>query len=180
VLSSTAVLAGCGQDDDAADDTAATASPPTTPLPTTPLPTTTSPSTTSPSTTSPSTTSPSTAATTTTGPTTTPPPAEPPELRITFPPDGAVFCGAPLYDDPAYEPRCEINGPELAFEGTVSPGAAVSSGPYDADVTDGRWSLLLILNPGPQRATFIARDDTGAEAIASVSVSYFEMEQSDF
>lgn len=79
-----------------------------------------------------------------------------PFLEITSPSDGQVF-----------------EKSTIVFEGTTEPGARVYAGPYEATVdTDGKWSIVLILSPGTNKATFVAVDDAGNESTASVSPVY--------
>lgn len=61
----------------------------------------------------------------------------------------------------------------LKFTGMTEPGAVVAAGPYEADVAeDGSWSIVLILNPGSNRAVFTSTDAAGNVATAEVTVSY--------
>jgi hypothetical protein len=79
-----------------------------------------------------------------------------PALSITFPENGAL-----------------VAEKSLRFEGTTEPGAVVAVGPYLADVDEtGRWSIVLLLNPGGNLASFTATDPAGNAAEASVSVTY--------
>lgn len=79
-----------------------------------------------------------------------------PALTVTFPENGA-----------------KVTTETLRFEGTTEPGAVVSAGPYLADVDDdGRWSIVLLLNPGGNLASFTATDPAGNAAEASVSLIY--------
>ena len=104
----------------------------------------------------------------------------PPTLAITFPEDGARFCGVPIDGGPSYVPQCTVDGPEVTFEGTVSAGSDVLSRGAPAQVADGRWTLALRLDEGTHEVAFVARDVDGREATASVTVSYEERESSDF
>ncbi len=80
----------------------------------------------------------------------------PPALTITYPENGA-----------------EVNEESLRFEGTTEPGAVVAAGPYAAKVSDdGRWSIVLLLNPGGNLASFTSTDAAGNVTEASVSVTY--------
>jgi hypothetical protein len=80
----------------------------------------------------------------------------PPPLNITFPENGA-----------------SVTDKTIRFEGVTEPGAVVSAGPYTADVdAQGYWSIVLILNPGGNLASFTATDAAGNAAEASVSVTY--------
>ncbi len=79
-----------------------------------------------------------------------------PPLVITIPENGA-----------------KVTEKSLRFEGTTEPGAVVAAGPYQADVDqEGRWSIVLLLNPGGNLASFTATDPAGNTAEASVSVTY--------
>lgn len=93
---------------------------------------------------------------TTPPPTTTPQDVTPPHLEIEHPIDGSVFTES-----------------ALRFSGTTEPGATVMAGRYEADVADdGRWSIVLFLAEGPNRATITATDAAGNVAEASVVVTY--------
>ena len=71
------------------------------------------------------------------------------------------------------ENGAKVTEKSLRFEGTTEPGAVVAAGPYFAEVSDdGQWSIVLLLNPGGNLATFTATDAAGNVAEASVSVSY--------
>ncbi len=113
-------------------------------------------------TTEPTTTSPA-RETTTTGATTTTTEATtttldllPPALVVTSPSDGHVFTEK-----------------VVRFEGVTEPGATVMAGPYEAEVdADGRWSIVLVLSPGDNRARFTATDAAGNESEATVTVRY--------
>jgi hypothetical protein len=81
---------------------------------------------------------------------------DPPDLIITSPDDGAT-----------------VSTRELKFEGEVEPGATVKAAGYWADVTDdGYWSIVLILEPGGNLATFRAYDAAGNVSEATVKVFY--------
>lgn len=81
---------------------------------------------------------------------------EPPFLEITSPENGAVS-------------EDEV----IRFEGRTEPGAAVTSGPYEATVdADGGWSITLVLSAGGNGATFTARDAAGNESTARITVHY--------
>lgn len=104
----------------------------------------------------PTTTVPSVIAPTTTTSTTESVDELPPPLSITFPENGAT-----------------VKEETLRFEGVTEPGAVVAAGPYTADVdAEGHWSIVLILNPGGNLASFTATDAAGNTAGASVSVTY--------
>lgn len=80
----------------------------------------------------------------------------PPRLAVTRPADGA-----------------RVGERVLRFTGETEPGAAVASGPYAATVgPDGRWSIVLVLSPGPNVARFTATDAAGNASTASVRVVY--------
>ena len=129
----------------------------------------------------PSTTPPTTSATTPPGSaTTTTAERPPPSLAVTFPEDGARFCGAPIERDPSAGPGCTIDGPEVTFEGSVSDGAEVLARGALAEVAGGRWRLELRLDEGTHEIEFVARDADGREARTSVAVTYAAMEPSDF
>lgn len=79
-----------------------------------------------------------------------------PALSITFPENGAT-----------------VGEKSFRFAGTTEPGAIVAAGPYHADVTeDGQWSIVLLLNPGGNLASFTSTDAAGNVTEASVSVTY--------
>jgi Glucodextranase, domain B len=82
--------------------------------------------------------------------------AEPPPLAITSPEDGAEF-----------------EKKTITFAGTTEPGARVFAGKYEADVDgEGNWHIALILGEGKNVARFVARDEAGNEAEATVTVYY--------
>ena len=79
-----------------------------------------------------------------------------PALSITFPENGAT-----------------VGEKSLRFAGTTEPGAIVAAGPYLADVSeDGQWSIVLLLNPGGNLASFTSTDTAGNTTEESVSVTY--------
>lgn len=81
---------------------------------------------------------------------------EPPPLAITSPENGAEF-----------------EEKTITFAGTTEPGARVFAGKYEADVDgEGNWHIALILSEGKNVARFVARDQAGNEADASVTVYY--------
>ena len=87
---------------------------------------------------------------------TTPVDKTPPDLAITYPENGA-----------------KVTEKSLQFEGTTEPGAVVAAGPYLADVgEDGHWSIVLLLNPGGNLASFTSTDAAGNVSEAKVSVTY--------
>ncbi len=89
--------------------------------------------------------------TTTVAPDTTPPP-----LTITTPKEGERF---------------EVD--VIEFAGTTEPGATVFAGQYEAPVDDsGRWSIMLVLSPGANGASFTATDPAGNQTVARVTVHY--------
>ncbi len=80
----------------------------------------------------------------------------PPALRVTSPKDGST-----------------VDDRIVTFSGTTEPGAAVTSGPYEAAVDDdGSWSIRLVLSPGPNGALFTATDDAGNIATVRMVVTY--------
>lgn len=79
-----------------------------------------------------------------------------PALTITFPENGA-----------------KVAEKLLRFEGTTEPGAVVAAGPYSAEVDEaGHWSIVLMLNPGGNLASFTSTDTAGNVAEASISIVY--------
>ena len=103
-----------------------------------------------PTTTAPTTTQAPTAASTQAADTT------PPAIRVTSPDDGAT-----------------LTDRVVAFRGTTEPGAEVTSGPYDADVSDsGEWQIELVLAPGANGATFTATDSAGNSETVRIVVTY--------
>jgi hypothetical protein len=89
-------------------------------------------------------------------PVTTPVDEIAPPLSVTYPEPGAV-----------------VAEQSLRFEGTTEPGAVVAAGPYEADVNeDGHWSIVLLLNPGGNLASFTSTDAAGNVSTATVSVTY--------
>jgi len=86
-------------------------------------------------------------------PVTEPADLTPPALAILHPIDGQVF-----------------STKEVVFEGTTEVGARVFAGPYEAEVRhDGSWRIVLLLSPGQNLATFIAKDGAGNVTEAQVS-----------
>lgn len=80
----------------------------------------------------------------------------PPAIQIVSPKDGAT-----------------VTSKIIEFKGVTERGAAVFSGPYEANVDDdGNWSLSLVLAPGENGAKFTARDAAGNEATARIVVTY--------
>ena len=62
----------------------------------------------------------------------------------------------------------------VSFSGTTEPGATVvAGGKWSADVDDeGRWSIELVLAPGPNGASFVATDTAGNQTTARITVHY--------
>jgi hypothetical protein len=88
--------------------------------------------------------------------TTVAPDTEPPLLEITSPENGAEF-----------------EEKTVTFAGTTEPGASVFAGKYEADVdAEGNWHIVLKLGDGKTVARFVARDGSGNESEASVTVYY--------
>jgi hypothetical protein len=147
----------------AACDTNGTVEPSTTATSTTRLTTTTSASTatttSAPVATKPATTTTTAATTSTTTTTTTTVPADvtPPELVITAPHPGET-----------------VTTRTYRFAGTTDPGCTVTAASrYAADVDDdGNWSIILVLNPGGNLATFTATDPAGNTTTAKIGVTY--------
>ncbi|MDH3193258.1 MAG: hypothetical protein OEY55_07565 [Acidimicrobiia bacterium] len=80
----------------------------------------------------------------------------PPILRITSPEDGA-----------------ELDDEFVVFRGVTEPGATVYAGDWKADVDgEGHWAIKLRLNPGRNRAAFVATDQAGNKSEASITVIY--------
>ncbi len=80
----------------------------------------------------------------------------PPILRITSPEDGA-----------------ELTEEFVVFRGITEPGATVHAGDWEADVdAEGHWAIKLRLNPGRNRAAFVATDQAGNKSEASITVVY--------
>ncbi len=71
------------------------------------------------------------------------------------------------------EPGWHSSEKTILFEGSTEPGAVVTAGRYQADVTaDGHWSIVLVLSPGGNLARFTATDGAGNTADATVEVFY--------
>lgn len=80
----------------------------------------------------------------------------PPRLKITSPQDGA-----------------EVDDEFVLFRGVTEPGATVAAGDWKAEVNrEGEWAIKLRLNPGRNRATFVATDPAGNKTEASITVVY--------
>ncbi len=87
----------------------------------------------------------------------------PPELFITTPEDGARFAEK-----------------ALKFRGETEPGARVFAGKYEADVNEaGEWAIVLMLAPGKNHVTFVAKDEAGNKSDASVTV-YYDAPEGEF
>jgi len=91
---------------------------------------------------------------------TPPPPAPtdttPPRLTITSPEDGAT-----------------VTDRIVTIAGNSEPGAAVFSGPFDAEVaSDGHWTIRLVLAPGPNGVAMTAGDTAGNETTIRIVVHY--------
>lgn len=94
--------------------------------------------------------------TTTAPPTTVAPDTEAPHLEITSPEDGAT-----------------LEKEAVTFEGITEPGARVFSGRWEAEVSEsGEWHIVLILSEGANTARFTAKDASGNESEASITVHY--------
>lgn len=88
--------------------------------------------------------------------TTVPVDLEPPLIEITYP-----------------EPGFVSEEKSITFRGITEPGAVVTAGSYRADVAaDGSWSITLFLSEGTTTARFLATDQAGNTAQASVDVRY--------
>jgi hypothetical protein len=89
--------------------------------------------------------------------TTQPPDTTPPALDVT---------------DPA--PGARVGSARYRFAGTTEPGAAVTAAglyPVAVDV-NGAWSIVLVLRPGGNVATFEAADPAGNTTVRHVQVHY--------
>jgi hypothetical protein len=61
----------------------------------------------------------------------------------------------------------------VTFSGTSEPGAAVTSGPFDAETAEnGDWELSLIVVDGANGASFTAADDSGNKSSVRIVVHY--------
>lgn len=112
-------------------------------------------------------------ATTEVSSTTTQPPTKPPvaeKVTTTTEPAATV----PLHIEILHPRDGQVlDTGKVVFSGVTEPGARVFAGPYEAEVDkDGAWRILLVLSPGPNRATFEAVDAAGNVAVASVTVVY--------
>jgi len=66
-----------------------------------------------------------------------------------------------------------VHEAKIRFAGETEPGAKVFVGDWYADVTDdGHWSLVLILEKGPNTVKFTAKDAAGNTSTASTTVVY--------
>jgi len=77
----------------------------------------------------------------------------PPEFGISFPKD-----------------NYETDDTVQVFEGFVEPGAIVTRGRYTAHQDGDGWRMELVLSPGKNHVIFVATDEAGNEAKASVTV----------
>lgn len=84
------------------------------------------------------------------------PDTTPPPIEVLHPEDGQVF-----------------HEKTITFEGKTEPGAKVTAGRYEADVTDdGVWRIRLVLSAGRNLARFTATDAAGNSSEATVTVVY--------
>ncbi len=79
----------------------------------------------------------------------------PPAIQVVSPKDGAT-----------------VTSRVIEFSGVTERGAEVFSGPFEAEVNNGEWSINLVLAPGANGAAFTARDAAGNEATARITVNY--------
>lgn len=79
----------------------------------------------------------------------------PPAIQVLSPKDGAT-----------------LTSRVIEFTGITERGAEVFSGPFEAEVDNGDWSINLILAPGANGASFTARDAAGNEATVRIVVTY--------
>lgn len=79
----------------------------------------------------------------------------PPAIEVLSPKDGAT-----------------LTSRVVEFTGVTERGAEVFSGPFEAEVDNGDWSINLILAPGANGASFTARDAAGNEATVRIVVTY--------
>lgn len=77
------------------------------------------------------------------------------ELEITDPEDGQI-----------------VDAKSYVFTGTITPGATITVGSFQATVDDGTWRIRLSLNQGANLVTFVASDRLGQELIEQVQVFY--------
>ncbi len=83
-----------------------------------------------------------------------PPDTDAPEIVVISPVNGQVF-----------------ETKTVRFSGETEPGAAVFSGDYRADVDEtGHWSIVLVLRPGGNLASFTAVDAAGNVGKTSLEV----------
>lgn len=99
------------------------------------------------------------------------PPAPVPSPDATSPPSSSTITiradtTPPLLEVTEPRPRATVTESQVRFRGVTEPGATVvAAGRYQADVAaDGKWSIVLILNPGGNVATFVATDGAGNES----------------
>jgi hypothetical protein len=80
----------------------------------------------------------------------------PPQLVVLEPADGA-----------------EMAEKVVTFRGETEPGATVTAGAYAAEVDGaGHWSIVLVLSPGANKASFTAVDAAGNSTTASIVLDY--------
>ncbi len=79
----------------------------------------------------------------------------PPAIQVLSPKDGAT-----------------VTSRVIEFSGVTERGAEVFSGPFEAEVDNGEWSINLILAPGANGASFTARDAAGNETSVRIVVTY--------
>ena len=85
-----------------------------------------------------------------------------------------LYVSAPQPDHPPTVWNPTVADQVVTFRGITTPGATVTaSGRYPATVDEaGNWSVVLVLEPGPNTATFTARDRDGGTTDTSYPVSY--------
>jgi len=79
----------------------------------------------------------------------------PPAIQVLSPKDGAT-----------------VTSRVIEFTGVTERGAEVFSGPFEAEVDNGEWSINLVLAPGANGAAFTARDAAGNETTVRITVTY--------
>ncbi|MEA3510695.1 MAG: hypothetical protein U9R51_04595, partial [Actinomycetota bacterium] len=79
----------------------------------------------------------------------------PPAIQVLSPKDGST-----------------VTSRVVEFTGVTERGAEVFSGPFEAEVDNGEWSINLVLAPGANGAAFTARDAAGNEATIRITVTY--------
>jgi hypothetical protein len=77
------------------------------------------------------------------------------ELEITDPESGQI-----------------VDTDEYVFQGTITPGATITVGSFQATVQDGTWRIRLSLNQGSNVITFVASDGQDRELVRQVQVIY--------